>query len=445
MTSALDLRAISQLWTVGMLDSVIIGTLITFFAGVVAFTARRQGSGTKFAIWFCALIGIAALPVLGQLGRSQAKSMTSSHVIFQIPETWALYLFMAWAIVSACLLLRIAAALWRVQMIRRNCTLVDTGKLEPQLQSALQGSSDRRILLGVSGCVRVPTAIGLGQPLIVMPHWAMCELSPADLHQVLLHELAHIRRRDDWTNFIQQIVKALLFFHPAVWWMEKHLALEREMACDEAVLAETGDARSYAECLGNLAERSFLRRSVTLAQAMLGRMRHTSKRVAQILQFDAPVRRAGVWKPAIAAMVGLTIFCGIGISKRPQWIAFENGHSQTAKEVASASTSNRTMSGAAAEHLVNGSVDPQVRVIPAKLLGRRPQPKVRRTDMKSGPAKPPANLLHVASGRSTVPVVETLFVVIQEGPSQQQVYQIQMLRWLVLEQDVNQKFPRKQI
>ena len=65
----------------------------------------------------------------------------------------------------------------------------------------------------------------------------MQELSTLELNAILLHELAHLRRRDDWTNLIQKIVGALLFFHPAVWWIEKKLALEREMACDDLVLA----------------------------------------------------------------------------------------------------------------------------------------------------------------------------------------------------------------
>jgi beta-lactamase regulating signal transducer with metallopeptidase domain len=71
-----------------------------------------------------------------------------------------------------------------------------------------------------------------------------------------LHELAHLRRYDDWTNLAQKLVKALFFFHPAVWWIEKQVSLEREMACDDAVLAETASPRAYAECLAHLAEKT---------------------------------------------------------------------------------------------------------------------------------------------------------------------------------------------
>ena len=90
----------------------------------------------------------------------------------------------------------------------------------------------------------------------------MQELSAVELNAILLHELAHLRRWDDWTNLIQKIVGAVLFFHPAVWWIEKKLALEREMACDDLVLAKTASPRAYAECLVSLAEKSLLRRGL---------------------------------------------------------------------------------------------------------------------------------------------------------------------------------------
>ena len=110
----------------------------------------------------------------------------------------------------------------------------------------------------------------------MIPDWALIELSSSELNQVVLHELAHLRRWDDWTNLAQQIIRALLFFHPAVWWIGKKAELEREMACDDAVLAETESPRAYAECLAHLAERSFVQRSLALAQAAIGRFHQTA-------------------------------------------------------------------------------------------------------------------------------------------------------------------------
>ena len=155
----------------------------------------------------------------------------------------------------------------------------------------------------------------------------MQELSTLELNAILLHELAHLRRRDDWTNLVQKIVGALLFFHPAVWWIEKKLALEREMACDDMVLAETKTTspRAYAECLVALAEKSFLRRGVALAQAAVDRLRQVSLRVTRILDVNRP-RATRVWSPAPVLVGGASLVCLMALSHAPtRLVSFESG------------------------------------------------------------------------------------------------------------------------
>ena len=165
----------------------------------------------------------------------------------------------------------------------------------------------------------MPTAIGLMKPALSIPGWVMQELSADELNQIVLHELAHLRRWDDWTNLAQKIVKALFFFHPAVWWIEQKVSLEREMACDDAVIAETESPRAYAECLAHLAEKTLIQRGVALAQAALGRIRQTSLRVAQIL--DGNRRATGrAWKPAVALVAGFaTGLRGGNFDERRGW------------------------------------------------------------------------------------------------------------------------------
>ncbi len=158
----------------------------------------------------------------------------------------------------------------------------------------------------------------------------MQELSAAELNQIFLHELAHLRRRDDWTNLAQQFVRAIFFFHPAVWWIENNASLEREIACDDAVLAETASPRAYAECLAHLAERSFVQRSVALAQAAIGRIRQTSSRVARILDVNRAKSTQRNWKPAVSLVAAFSFACVVSVSRAPQLIAFESTHAAQA-------------------------------------------------------------------------------------------------------------------
>jgi hypothetical protein len=193
-------------------------------------------------------------------------------------------------------------------------------ELEASIARAI-AESGRRIEVCVSDELRVPTALGLVKPAVVLPTWALRELSAAELNAVVLHEVAHLRRWDDWTNLAQKLLRAVFFFHPAVWWVESRLSLEREMACDDMVLAQTENPRAYAECLVSLAEKNLLQRGVALAQAAVGRMRQTTARVLQILD-PRRTKTSGVWTPAPWVVAGFSVVCLLSAGHGPRLIAF---------------------------------------------------------------------------------------------------------------------------
>jgi len=314
MTMTFEPNAIAQTSALRIVDCLLEGTLIAIFAGAVVRMPRLQNSSAKFAIWFAALMAIAALPALSGVSWRNGSGVavqTLSRPAITLPGSWALYVFGAWAAIAGWFLLGVGRGLWHLRVLRQSCVPVDLTKLDARLQQTLaRNGSSRPVALCTSDRVHVPTAIGLIRPAVILPNWALQELSSDELNQILLHELAHLRRYDDWTNLAQKLVKALFFFHPAVWWIEKQVSLEREMACDDAVLAETARPRAYAECLAHLAEKTLLQRSmvhrtlaqrsVALAQAALGRVRQTSLRVAQILDVNRPTGRARSWKPAVS-------------------------------------------------------------------------------------------------------------------------------------------------
>jgi hypothetical protein len=297
------------------------GVGIALLAWILLRALGRQNSGMRFAVWFSTLIGIAALPVLGHFG-SNGGVVARSEIT--IPGSWALYIFAGWLVMALAGLIRVGIGFWHLRQLRKSCTLSDGADLDPVLRKTLKEfDSSRPVAVCVSDRLRVPTAIGFVKPLVVIPGWAMRELSPAELNTILLHELAHLRRWDDWTNLIQKVLGALLFFHPAVWWIEKKLALEREMACDDLVLAQTESPRAYAECLVTLAEKSLLRRGFALAQAAVGRMRHMSLRVAQILDEKRP-RATRVWHPAPLFLTGVSLASLMMFSGVPRLVSFDN-------------------------------------------------------------------------------------------------------------------------
>lgn len=293
------------------LDSLVGGLVLCAVAWTWLRVARRQNSASRFIILFILLIGIAVLPFadMSWTGHTAvAATASGTPALFTLPEHFAEYLFLAWAAIASILLARIAVGLFQLLRLKRHCVAIDAEKLSPEIHSAL-AACKRQVELCTSDKVSVPTALGFSSPAkIAIPNWLLDQLSPEELHHLVLHEAAHLRRRDDWTNLAQRLLGALLFFHPAVWWLESRLSLEREMACDECVLAETRNARAYAKSLANIAERSFVHRTVALAQAAVSRLHETTLRVTRILS-PAPRRAASriVTFASIASVSAATV------------------------------------------------------------------------------------------------------------------------------------------
>lgn len=104
------------------------------------------------------------------------------------------------------------------------------------------------------GWLQTPAMIGWLRPVILLPVTALTGLSEAQLRAVIAHELAHIRRHDFFVNFLQILVETLLFYHPAIWWLNRRIRAERELCCDEIAVSLTGDRLEYARTLARMAE-----------------------------------------------------------------------------------------------------------------------------------------------------------------------------------------------
>ena len=324
-----QLQAIAQIAIGHILNSLPEGLLIALFAGAMLRLLPRQNSGTRFAVWFVALLAVAALPFVGLhlmgsvAGGPALPAVSGGAPMITLPGPWGLLLFLAWVLAASTALLRLSIGLWRLRGVRRSCVAIDPAELGPSIQKTVADCfSSRSITLATSEKVSVPAAIGFFKPMIVIPAWALRELPPGELRIILLHELTHLRRRDDWTNLLQKVVRALFFFHPAVWWIERRLSLEREMACDDAVLAETGNPRGYAKCLIGLLEKSVTRRDWAMAQAAVHRAREASLRLAQILDLTRP-NTWQVRKPALGLVGAFSLISLMVVPHAPEFVAFE--------------------------------------------------------------------------------------------------------------------------
>lgn len=318
---------IAQLAMGRVLNSLPEGLLIALGAWALLRVMGRQNARTRFAIWLVALIGVAALPMLG--GVAPGGNGVLGHAEFVLPGFWAMALLILWVGAGTIALARVAVGLVQVRRLCRGCREVGMGELDAELREVI-GAAKRPVRILASDQARVPAAVGFRRPAVVLPEWTLHELKAAELKPILIHELAHLRRRDDWTNLLQKAVRAALFFHPAVWWIDARLSMERELACDDAVLAATGNPREYASCLIDMLERGCARRGWTMAQAVMARARDASQRIARILHEGAP-RNTRVGRTALGLAASLSLACaGIAVTA-PRLVGFAPEHGDSAR------------------------------------------------------------------------------------------------------------------
>jgi len=178
-------------------------------------------------------------------------------------EPWPV---LVWAAGVLLLCLRFLGG-WAASVRLRRSAKADAPALlrNTLIEIARQMRISRPVRLLESAAIRVPMALGILRPVILLPLSGLCGLSPAQLEALLAHELAHVRRHDYFVNLLQTAVETLLFYHPAVWWISRNVRLERENCCDDLAVAAMGDPRVYARALLALEEQRAERVQLALA------------------------------------------------------------------------------------------------------------------------------------------------------------------------------------
>jgi len=130
-----------------------------------------------------------------------------------------------------------------------------------------------------------PYLTGLFHPVIVIPKEVAENSDQEQLDAILLHELTHLRYKDNWLAFIQNIIMIPFFFHPALWLAARTIGEERELACDEAVLNSGRISRdTYASTLLTLMKDGF--RSPALSLSMAAYRSKAADRLHRIMNHD---------------------------------------------------------------------------------------------------------------------------------------------------------------
>jgi uncharacterized protein (TIGR03435 family) len=236
----------------------------------------------------------------------------------RVPSVWLSWVAVAWMVGVVVFWLRLLGGWMIAERLRRR----HVRPAPHQWQQAFDGFRvrlrvPRPVQLLVSGLVQAPAVVGLLRPVVLVPVGALAGLPPEQMEALLLHELAHIRRYDYLVNALQNMVEALLFYHPAVWWVSGHMRYERELCCDDAAVTVTGDAQSYARALAEVGAAGHADYQAAVA-ATGGSL---ANRVARLLGEPRSVsrRHSPSAVAAAAALVALTVMAAPGQTVRPKF------------------------------------------------------------------------------------------------------------------------------
>jgi TonB family protein len=229
----------------GALGLMVAAPLVTF--AKLAVEARRAGlAGTMPAIdWM-----ITVMP-----GAGGGDGLWMERIAYGLDRA-APWLPMVWIVGVLLFLARLNIGLMVARGMKTDGIEAVPGDLTERFEGLKTRLGIRRVVgLVRSARVQVPTVIGWMRPVVLMPAACLAGLSTGQVEALLVHELAHIRRNDYLMNVLQTVVEAVLFYHPAVWWVSKQVRLERECRCDQMAAEVGGDALGYAKALSLLETR----------------------------------------------------------------------------------------------------------------------------------------------------------------------------------------------
>jgi uncharacterized protein YjbI with pentapeptide repeats/beta-lactamase regulating signal transducer with metallopeptidase domain len=231
----------------------------------------------------------------------------------RLPLVVAMVLASLWALLALAGAIRFGIGLLRLERLKRDALPLPVEYRDAMVRWNAATKGVRDVRLCVSDQIDVPVAVGLFDSMILIPRDLLQRLSADEVDQIALHELAHLRRADDWTNGLTRILLAAFGWNPAVRFAAGQLDLEREVACDDYVLDASGIVRPYAMCLAKMAESSSWPRSTIAAPAVFATRKHLSLRIERLLFAGRAAGTNPSFGIAAFAVAGVVLLgCAIG-------------------------------------------------------------------------------------------------------------------------------------
>ncbi len=305
------------------------GTAVAVALEICLRLAPLLSAAHRFAIRLSGFVALVTLPLLplfaghtaaAPLGISSQVAEAHAGPWLQLDIRWSMAIAALWAAASLARAIDLAIhslrlrKLWRTALPMANRTIVSIPCLD-------QLPGRRPVQVCTTRQLDRPGVIGFFAPRILIPEWLITRLTSGELKQIVLHEVEHLRRGDDWTNLFQKLCLVLFPLNPALWWMERRLCAEREMACDDGVIRITHAPRAYAACLASLAECGLRPPAEALSLGAWQRRPELVHRVHSILASSRALSPLAT-RTLLGALTCGLVFASVELARCPQLIAF---------------------------------------------------------------------------------------------------------------------------
>jgi beta-lactamase regulating signal transducer with metallopeptidase domain len=293
------------------------GTLLAALAWLCLKAFPRLSAKGRSAVWlgvFVLLIGLQIVPVL--FTPAAAVSIPVAH----IDVRWSYAVLGLWGVLAVARAVQLGIGVAHLRRLVVRAVEIDAS---PELKAALDELADGRpVRICTSDEIARPSVVGFFKPKILIPERLLNDLSEAELRQVLIHEMEHLRRADDWTNLLQKIALVVFPLNPALAWVERRLCAERELACDDRVLEEGNGRKAYALCLAHLAEHAMLQRGMSLALGAWEKRPELVRRVERILRGGPQALGRRIAFGVTGGVMAASLVGALVLVKSPQVVSF---------------------------------------------------------------------------------------------------------------------------
>ncbi|HEV3414190.1 MAG TPA: M56 family metallopeptidase [Puia sp.] len=320
-------------WT--LLHSLWQGLILAVIAGAVMLLTRRASSATRYRILGILIIGFLAgsgytffrqlqtpvgvvaqvvrqtMPAAEDIGGSagwgqQPAQPNAIEQLVQYFNAHAAVVVVVWFIVFCARFVKLLSGLVYAQRIRHYKTSPAPAEWQERMIALLERLRiTRPVQLLESALIKTPAVVGWLKPVILVPVGMLAQLSPDQVESILLHELAHICRRDYLFNLVQHVVDTLFFFNPALLWVSSLIRTERENCCDDVAIRETRSRRQLIEALVSFHE--YQKSTPAYSLAFAGEHNGVVKRVERIVRKKNHSLNAG---ERLLLTVGILLLCG---------------------------------------------------------------------------------------------------------------------------------------